>query len=185
MSLRGAARRVVEGSRFENTPGIRVQGRDPVVVHNVNPSQRRRADTGKPGRRGQHLARLRDELSPDNAFPQHDKAAEGCLVANNTIVDPPLYGLVIGGGKGQDWKEKGIRDVPPSRNRIVSNIIVGKSGELLVIDGAPDNVVDTNLVFASGDAGSGDYRLAPDSPTLKSELGATAALRVYGPDAPE
>lgn len=121
----------------------------------------------------------------------------------------------VGGGKGQDWKEKGVRDVPPSRNRVVNNIIVGRMGELLVVDGAPDNVVDANLVCASGaaqvptwgeravkgdpkfrDAAAGDYRLSSDSPALKAGLalpgvadsaaiGAAAAPRVYGPDAPE
>lgn len=102
--------------------------------------------------------------------------------------------------------------MPPSKNRILNNLIVGQTGELMVCDEAPDNVVDHNLIFAAGqatvafygqnplkaapvfrDAAAGDYRLAPGSQGLKAglaipevprsaNLGAAAEPARYGTD---
>jgi poly(beta-D-mannuronate) lyase len=211
LSLRGSAKCVVEGNRFENTPGIHVQGRGHTIVHNV---LIRSGGTRKPGRQsvaGSIALGYGMAWNPDSPYPQHYKPAQDCLVANNTIVDPPLYGLVLGGGRDQDWHTKGVRNVPPSGNRVVNNLMVSQTGELLIEDAAPDNIVDHNLVFAGGpatvpfygdhpikaaprfvDAAAGDYRLAPGSPGLgagleldavphSTNVGAAAEPVAYGP----
>lgn len=214
MSLRGASGCVVEGNRFENTPGIHVQGSGHKVVNNLIIRCGGDRKPGKQGVAGNIVLGYGMERRPDSEFPQHYHAAEECLVANNTIVDPPMYGLVIGGGKGQDWKAKGLRNVPPSHNRIVNNLIVGQTGELMIQDDAPDNVVDHNLICAAGqatvpaygtnpiktspqfrNAAAGDYRLAAGSPGLKAglalpevpnsaDIGATAEPVGCGPGTP-
>ena len=195
LSLRGAARCVVEGNRFENMPGLHVQGKGHTIVHNVFVRCGGNRKPGKQSIAGCIALGYGMERRPESEFPQHYKAAEECLVANNTIVDPPLFGLFLGGGKGQDWRAKGVRSVPPSKNRIVNNLIVGQTGELLISDDAPNNVVDHNLISAGGqatvafygenalktaprfrDAATGDYRLAPDSPGLNAGISIRGVL---------
>jgi len=213
MSLRGAGTCLVEGNRFENTPGIHVQGKGHTIINNV---VIRSGGTRKPGNQsvaGSIVLGYGMPLRPDSPYPQHYKPAENCLVANNTIVDPPLYGLMVGGGKNQNWRTKGVRNVAPSKNRIVNNLVVGQTGELMMVDAAPENVVERNLILAGPqakvsfygenplkaaplfmNAESGDYRLAPGSPGLKAgiaipevpnsaNIGAAAKPVQYGPEA--
>lgn len=213
LSLRGSSNCLVEGNRMEHAPGIHVQGKGQTVINNV---LIRSGGDRKPGRQGIVGAITLSygmEVQPP-PYPQHYKAVENALVANNTIVDSPIFGLFLGSGKRQNWGKRGMRSVAPSKNRIVNNIIVGNTGELLMQDEAPDNVLDRNLVFATGaatvatygqnpvkadplfvDAAKGDYRLSPRSPAMKAGLvikeiansaniGATAEPAQYGPENP-
>ena len=90
-----------------------------------------------------------------------------------------------------------LSSIAPYANSIVGNVVAGASGELLKVDGAPDNTIEGNLFNATGpaaspeapdnkaadpafaDAGARDYRLAPDSEY--AGLGAAGELPVAGP----
>jgi hypothetical protein len=119
----------------------------------------------------------------------HYQAAGNCTITNNTIIDAGRAGLLIGDGRNRDWQEKGMQSVAPQANRVLNNIIVGSTGDLLLANHAPDNLIEGNLFHKQGDAKltspgrsfidadplfrdpeAGDYRLSKDSPALSSNL---------------
>ncbi len=118
----------------------------------------------------------------------HYQAAGQCLVANNTIVNAKRAGILVGDGRGRVNEEHGIQNVPPEGNRVTNNIVTGTTGDLLLVDHSPGNLVAGNLFFLQGDAivsspgddpvyadplfrdpESGDFRLGQGSPALESE----------------
>lgn len=189
LTLRGGANCLVEGNRFEACDGgIRVLGTDHRVIQNVIVGV---GDTGI--RLG--FGHTRDQGGLN-------QAAGNCLVANNTIVDARRAGLWLGSVPSR----QGIDDRPvaPYGNRVVNNIISGETGVLLRNDRSPKNVVERNLLHATGDAhvgnpgnatilgdprfvnqNVGDYRLRKESPASGAALqllsdGGTANIGASG-----
>jgi hypothetical protein len=81
----------------------------------------------------------------------HYQAAGDCLITNNTIVNAKRAGILVGDRRGIDGG-KGIQNVAPEGNRILNNIVTGSTGDLLLVDHAPGNLVADNLFYLQGDA---------------------------------
>ncbi len=83
----------------------------------------------------------------------HYQAPSGCLITQNTIVNPAEAGIRIGDGRNKDWGiEKGVQSIAPINNRFVRNIITGNQGDLLTHNHAPDNAIRNNLYHLRGKA---------------------------------
>ncbi|MFO7975323.1 MAG: chondroitinase-B domain-containing protein [Candidatus Hydrogenedentota bacterium] len=181
--MRGGADCVITHNRFERCyGGIRLSGNGHEVTHNVVWASR---NTGI-----RLLYGMSDE--PPAFYP----AVYDCLLANNTIVGARKAGIFIGSCRGQDFSnrekmasdpekygENLVQNVAPHDNRFVNNIVVGEEGALIKIDGAPDNIIERTLLYATRDAKitetgedailadpefvnpeEGDFRLKPESP---------------------
>jgi hypothetical protein len=137
--MRGGANCLIEGNRFfAGKGGIRLCGTGHVVKDNVIVNSR---GTG-----------IRLYFGMTKGQGGHYQAAGQCLVANNTIVNAKRVGILVGDGRGNDHKEKGIQNVAPEGNRLLNNIVTGTTGDLFLVDHAPGNLVAGNLFFLQGDA---------------------------------
>jgi len=196
--IRGASHCLVEGNRFENcSGGIRLSGTHHRVVDNVIAGSK---GTG-----------IRLQYGMTVELGGLYQAVGHCLIAHNTVVNAGRAGILVGDGRDRDWGEKGIANQAPYENRFVNNVIAGKAGTLLVVDRAPENRVERNLFYATGEAtvseagaqprfadplfvhpATGDYRLRPESPALgtglalapdgeASDIGASAGPVLAGP----
>lgn len=174
--MRGGRDCLIESNRFVDcSGGIRICGTGHVVRDNVILNSR---GTG---------IRLFFGMTKEQGG--HYQAAGNCTITNNTIIDAGRAGLLIGDGRNRDWQEKGMQSVAPQANRVLNNIIVGSTGDLLLANHAPDNLIEGNLFHKQGDAKltspgrsfidadplfrdpeAGDYRLSKDSPALSSNL---------------
>ena len=136
--MRGGANCLIEGNRFlEGSGGIRLCGTGHVVKDNVV------VNSGGTGIR-LYFGMTREQGG-------HYQAAGQCLVANNTIVNAKRAGILVGDRRGHD-EGKGIQNVAPEGNRFLNNIVTGTTGDLLLVDHAPGNLVAGNLFFLQGDA---------------------------------
>jgi len=193
---------IFEGNRFENcTGGIRLSNHGHLVSNNV---MIRCKEAGIRIYYG----------TPDTKHPAAYLPVYGCVITNNTIVDCDQFGIVVGikrnaHHENQMWAKapyfaNAVMDctIPPHENRISKNIITGSKGVLLKLDGAPDNTIKDNLIYATGEAIAGDtvertinanpgfinaakddYRLSPTSSVRTAGFGATAESFSAGPDA--
>ena len=173
--MRGGQNCLVEGNRFfGGKGGIRLCGTGHVVKDNVIVNSR---TTG---------IRLYFGMTKEQGG--HYQAAGQCLIANNTIVNAQQVGILAGDRRGADHGKKGIQHVAPAGNRLLNNIVTGATGDLFLVDHAPNNVVAGNLFFLQAeatvscpgedamyadplfiDADRGDFRLSQASPALKSK----------------
>lgn len=196
--IRGASYCLVAGNRFEHcSGGIRLSGTHHRVVDNVIAGSR---GTG-----------IRLQYGMTVELGGLYQAVGHCLIANNTVVDAGRAGILVGDGRDKDWGEKGIANQAPYDNRFVNNVIVGKTGTLLAVNGAPENRIERNLFHATDEAAvpeagdqplfadplfldpdTGDYRLRPESPALgaglalasdgqAADIGASAGAVLAGP----
>jgi len=172
--MRGGANCLIEGNRFfEGRGGIRLCGTGHVVKDNVVVNS--------------HGTGIRLYFGMTRGQGGHYQAAGECLITNNTIVNAKRAGILVGDRRGDD-EGQGSQNVAPEGNRILNNIVTGSTGDLLLVDHAPDNVVADNLFFLQGDAvvsspgddptyadplfsdpESGDFRLMEASPALQSD----------------
>ncbi len=172
--MRGGRDCIIEENRFDEcNGGIRICGTGHIVRNNVIVNSR---GTG---------IRLYYGMTAEQGG--HYQAAGRCEISNNTIVNAERAGILVGDAGGRDWKEEGIQNVPPSKNRIFNNIVVGKSDDLLVSRDAPDNAINGNFLHIQGSAvvstagqnaqysdpqfispEEWDFRLQQDSPALSS-----------------
>jgi len=173
--MRGGENCLIEGNRFfAGSGGIRLCGTGHVVKDNVI------VNSGGTGIR-LYFGMTREQGG-------HYQAAGECLITNNTIVNAKRAGILVGDGRGNVHEEMGIQTVPPAGNRILNNIVTGTTGDLCIVNHAPDNFVADNLFFLRGDAivsspgdgpvyadplfrdpERGDFRLKEDSPALQSD----------------
>jgi len=172
--MRGGTNCLVEGNRFiEGAGGIRISGAGHVIKDNVIINSK---GTG---------IRLFYGMSLVQGL--HYQAPTKCLITNNTIINAKRAGIHIGDERLNEHGENGIQTVAPENNSIINNIITGTSGDLCMVDRAPNNLIVGNLYFAQGDAivsfpgedpmfadplfrdaSKGDYRLSTASPALQS-----------------
>ncbi|MDA0349133.1 MAG: right-handed parallel beta-helix repeat-containing protein [Verrucomicrobia bacterium] len=152
--MRGGQNCLIEANRFDScSGGIRLCGTGHIVRDNVIINS---SGTG---------IRLFFGMTKEQAG--HYQAAGNCLIMNNTIVNAGKAGILIGDSRGKDWKEKGVQNVAPEANRILNNIIVGSTGDLLLADHAPNNTIDGNLFHRLGDA---DLSMSGDNPLYGDPL---------------
>jgi hypothetical protein len=136
--MRGGANCLIEGNRFfEGKGGIRLCGTGHIVKDNVIVNSR---GTG-----------IRLYFGMTKGQGGHYQAAGECLITNNTIVNAKRAGILVGDRRGNDGGQ-GIQNVAPEGNRILNNIVAGSTGDLLLVDHAPGNLVADNLFFLQGDA---------------------------------
>lgn len=137
--MRGGHDCLIEANRFVNcTGGIRICVTGHIVRDNVILNSR---GTG---------IRLFFGMTKEQGG--HYQAAGECLITNNTIVDAGKTGILIGDGRNRDWHEKGVQNIAPEGNRVIDNIVVGSTGDLLLSNHAPNNVIENNLFHKLGDA---------------------------------
>jgi len=180
--MRGGENCLIEGNRFfAGKGGIRLCGTGHVVKDNVVVN----SDT----------TGIRLYFGMTREQGGHYQAAGQCLVANNTIVNAKRVGILLGDGRGRDGKEKGIQNVAPEGNRLLNNIVTGRTGDLFLVDHAPGNLIAGNLFFLQGDAivsspgddaiyadplfrdpENGDFRPSQGSVALKSDPVKVASL---------
>lgn len=172
--MRGGHDCLIESNRFVDcSGGIRICGTGHTVRENVIINSR---GTG---------IRLYYGMTKEQGG--HYQAAGGCVITNNTIVGAQRAGILIGDGRNRDQQEKGIQNIAPEGNRVLNNIIVGSTGDLLLANHAPNNLIEGNLFHKTGDAilsspgkksvyanplfrdpSAGDFRPSKGSPALKS-----------------
>ncbi len=97
----------------------------------------------------------------DSEHPAAYLPVTNCVIQSNTIINASGAGLMIGANRNQRWHSerwaqkpfnasaKLAATVAPSKNKISENIIVGKSDQLIVVDGAPDNEIRDNVLIES------------------------------------
>jgi hypothetical protein len=79
--------------------------------------------------------------------------AENCLVAYNTLVNNGAAEIALSKYQSNDVRPKG--------NRILNNILAGRAGTLLDLNGAAENEVARNLFWATDAATCGDLGRDP------------------------
>ena len=165
--MRGASHCDIIGNRFENcTGGVRLSGTHHRVMENVIVNSQRIG------------IQLRYGMTKE--LGGHYQAVGHCLITNNTIVNAREVGLFVGTSRDRDGGEKGVSTIAPYANQIVKNIVVGNRGKVVVVDHAPDNMIEENVFYATEDAvvsdidgnsvddpmlvGDDDFRLRENSP---------------------
>lgn len=136
----------VTGNTFEGgTGGIRLSGHGHVVTGNTV--------KGCKGTGIRMYYGTPDLKHPASYLPVYD-----CVVEGNTIEDCGQAGIYIGDSKnarhenakwaGAPWFGNAVMEqtVAPYNNRIVNNTITGKAGKLIVVDEAPNNVIENNTL---------------------------------------
>lgn len=137
--MRGGSRCLIEDNRmFDCSGGIRLSGTKHVVRNNLIVGSSR---TG---------IRLLYGMTREQGG--HYQAAGDCVIERNTIVDAGQVGIFVGDGRDDDWSEKGVRNIPPENNRIAHNAISGSGGDLLFVDSAPRNEIESNFFNRVGEA---------------------------------
>jgi len=172
--MRGGENCLIEGNRFfAGMGGIRLCGTGHVVKDNVIVNS--------------HGTGIRLYFGMTKGQGGHYQAAGECLITNNTIVNAKRAGILVGDRRGREG-DQGIQNVAPEGNRILNNIVAGSTGDLVLVDHAPGNLVADNLFFLQGDAivsspgddpiyadplfrdpESDDFRLGEGSPALQSD----------------
>ena len=141
--LRGGRNALVEGNYCLRTRGIRIFGDGHTVVNNYLEETEYGIclDAGQYSRGG-FVSR---EVSGSY------EAASDVLIANNTIVNPTVCGIALGLKK--DQKHQGVaRSVLPSDIAIVSNLITGTRGVVILDDGSRDVKWRTNIAWPRQEA---------------------------------
>ncbi|MGD8240162.1 MAG: polysaccharide lyase 6 family protein, partial [Armatimonadota bacterium] len=137
--MRGGHYCLIEANRFEGCDGgIRLHGTHHRVVHNVVVDPR-----------GTGIRLAYGATVEQGGIYQ---ATADCFIAHNTVVGAPTIGIHIGMNRNRDWGEWGVLKCPPRGNRIERNVIVGSAGDLIKVEGSPDNTIDANLLHATGEA---------------------------------
>lgn len=164
--IRGASHCEIIGNRFENcTGGVRLSGKHHRVINNLIVNSRKIG------------IQLRYGMTVE--LGGHYQAVGHCLITNNTIVNAKQVCLFVGSARNRDSGEKGVSTIAPYANQIVKNIIVGHAGEVVIVDQAPENLIEENVFYQTGDAtvaemhgnvienpqfdGSDDFRVSKDS----------------------
>ncbi len=144
--MRHGHNNTVTGNRFEGgSGGIRISGHGHVVTGNTI--------TGCRGTGIRLYFGTPDLKHPASYLPVYD-----CVIADNTITDCGVAGLLVGDNKnahtenpkwaGPPWFWVPVMDctVAPAKNRIAKNTITGKPGKLIKIDDAPNNLIEGNTL---------------------------------------
>jgi len=88
--------------------------------------------------------------------PAFYTAVSHCIIENNTINSPRICGIKVGNNKGNtrpvsNPKKHAVlgtvyRQIyPPVNNKILSNTIAAENGQHIIIDDAPDNLIEDNI----------------------------------------
>lgn len=78
----------------------------------------------------------------------HYQAVSDCVITDNTIIDAAEMGILIGDGRNRDWKEKGVQKFAPEKNRITNNLVISDGENFILIDQAPDNLIEKNTFYS-------------------------------------
>ena len=89
--------------------------------------------------------------------PAYYTAVSHCIIENNIITVPNGYGIKIGDHKGFTRKmdntgkhamlDPVLRQIyPPLNNKFISNTITAEKGKHIIIDEAPDNIIENNIL---------------------------------------
>jgi poly(beta-D-mannuronate) lyase len=137
----------VTGNRFEGgTGGIRLSGHGHGVTGNTI------SDSRTTGIRLYYG-------TPDLMHPASYLAVYDCVISGNTISNCGRMGILIGDNQnaryknerwaGPPWFGNAILEctIAPHHNRIVSNSITGKAGQLLKSNDAPRNTIEHNTLI--------------------------------------
>lgn len=80
-------------------------------------------------------------------------AVENCTIRNNKIINSKVYAVYVGHGKGIEWQHLAdrvslgkVQNIPPQRNFIYDNLIVGAFNKGIIVDGAPENEIRDNTL---------------------------------------
>jgi hypothetical protein len=167
--MRGGHDVGVIGNTFDRCGGgIRVSGSHHLIVNNriLNAvGTDLFDDVPNPG------VGIRLQYGSSNFDPAYYLTATDCLISNNVITAARFAGLQIGSLKNDDldlrfkkfgyvWNdhEHGTEHMliqPPRRNRFFNNEISAKEGTMVLVEDAPENTLDANLIKPTDNAVAG------------------------------
>jgi len=89
--------------------------------------------------------------------PAFYTAVSNCVIEDNIIYDPKKCGIKIGDNKGATrplnnvgkhaMLDSVLRHIyPPVNNKFISNTITAEHGKHIIIDDAPDNIIENNIL---------------------------------------
>ncbi len=90
--------------------------------------------------------------------PAFYTAVSNCVIENNIILEPKKCGILIGDKKGATrllnnvgkhaMLDSVLRHIyPPVNNKFISNTITAEKGKHIIIDDAPDNLLENNTFY--------------------------------------